>query len=85
MVWGVSLPIRAILLYKPLIIFQWVVASFFIVFIGLALSELASAAPTSGGVCIRACLYSELNPTASSCIIGLIRSLLHAVVTFWPG
>ena len=49
MVWGVSL-YRSHwpgLLLKGL---QWAVASLFIVVVGMAMAELASAAPTSGGV-----------------------------------
>jgi len=49
MVWGVS-PYHSHwpgLLLKGL---QWAVTSFFIVSIGMAMAELASAAPTSGGV-----------------------------------
>ena len=49
MVWGVSLYHSHWpgLLLKGL---QWAVASLFIVSIGMAMAELASAAPTSGGV-----------------------------------
>jgi amino acid transporter len=30
---------------------KWAVASFFILIVGMSMAELASAAPTSGGVC----------------------------------
>ena len=32
-------------------VWGWVVASLFILCIGMSMAELASAAPTSGGVC----------------------------------
>lgn len=49
MVWGVSLYRShwSGLLLEGL---QWAVASLFIVVVGMAMAELASAAPTSGGV-----------------------------------
>ena len=51
MVWGVSLYYSRWpgLSLKGL---QWAVASFFILFIGMSMAELASAAPTSGGVSV---------------------------------
>jgi hypothetical protein len=54
---------------KPpeLTVSQWVVGSIFILFIGMSLGELASAAPTSGGVsitCMDASLLSNLRVVA---------------------
>lgn len=51
MVWGVSSSIPFVFL---LLIFntfrKWLVASLFILCVGMSMAELASAAPTSGGV-----------------------------------
>jgi hypothetical protein len=49
MVWGVS-RYRFHWPYLVLKGLQWAVASLFIVVVGMAMAELASAAPTSGGV-----------------------------------
>jgi len=49
------------------------VASIFVLFIGLAMAELASAAPTSGGVCI---IFSFLFRT-NNFIFGPTHWLLH--------
>jgi amino acid transporter len=40
---------------------QWLVGSIFILFIGMAMADLASAAPTSGGVC-----FLEVFPLSQS-------------------
>lgn len=64
---------------------QWVIASGFIMCIGLAMAEFASAAPTSGGVCRRRCCCYKLDSTKSSCIIGLTHLPLHGVAIFWHG
>jgi amino acid transporter len=46
---GVYVPV--LLAYKAIITReQWLVASIFILFVGLAMAELASSQPTSGGV-----------------------------------
>jgi amino acid permease len=50
MVWGVSL-CPLLTWSEPLLrCLQWAVASFFIIVVGMSIAELASAAPTSGGV-----------------------------------
>ena len=45
-----SLLVPAVLRYSGLSILQWVVASLFVLCIGMSIAELASAAPTAGGV-----------------------------------
>jgi amino acid transporter len=51
MVWGVSCVLSQYQLELFLRVIQWAVASIFILVVGLSMAELASAAPTSGGVC----------------------------------
>ena len=50
MVWGVSTDFNSQAFILKLIYHQWLVASIFILFVGMSMAELASAAPTSGGV-----------------------------------
>ncbi len=52
MVWGVSQFPVIPFIHRAEPFHQWAIASFFILFIGLSLGELASAAPTSGGVSV---------------------------------
>ncbi len=50
MVWGVSFVFLRVRLEKIPIGLQWAVACLFILVVGMSMAELASAAPTSGGV-----------------------------------
>ena len=49
MVWGVSISFK-VLLPIANALHKWAVASLFILCVGMSMAELASAAPTSGGV-----------------------------------
>ena len=50
MVWGVRCLIFVGTCSIVISVLQWVVASLFVLCIGMAIAELASAAPTAGGV-----------------------------------
>ena len=57
LVWGVSARLSPLLLDDQL--HQWATSSFFLTFIGLAMGELGSAMPTSGGLYYWAFAFSS--------------------------
>jgi amino acid transporter len=74
MVWGVRHHTLKILNAYTHCVIQWLFACAFIMCIGLAMAELASAAPTSGGVCPSSYhRYRHDLSQVSSCIIGPIH------------
>lgn len=63
-------------------IIQWVVGSAFIMCIGLSMAELASVAPTSGGVCLISSLLQRQYLTTVSAILLDLFTCLPSISQF---
>lgn len=61
---SVAFPLCVTVMFGPIFIthHQWLVASIFVLCVGMSMAELASAAPTSGGVSHSLCIPNPTTP-----------------------